>query len=87
MKSQFDFFEIREICESDEFANLMIIGMISPIKVRFRNDCKFSFVHGWTFVKNAKRSIAMFFAKRYNLRVGQKRKPVTPLCYIEKARR
>ena len=87
MKSQFDFFQIREVCESDKFADFSNIGMISPIKVRFRNDCKFSFVYGWTFVKNAKRSIAMFFAKRYNLRKDWKRVSIAPPCYVERARK
>ena len=48
MKSQYNFFEIREIEKTDEFANYYNMGFIAPIKLRFKNDWKFSFVYEWS---------------------------------------
>ena len=50
MKSQYNFFEIREIEKTDEFANYYNMGFIAPIKLRFKNDWKFSFVHEWSHI-------------------------------------
>ena len=47
MKSQYSFFEIREVSGADEFANYTNIGFIAPIKTCFKNDWKFCFVYDW----------------------------------------
>lgn len=47
MKSHYNFFEVREVSGSDEFANYSNIGFIAPIKIRFKNDWKFCFVYDW----------------------------------------
>ena len=50
MKSQFDFFEIRDVRETDEFAYYHNIGFIAPIKIRFKNDWKFCFAYSWVHI-------------------------------------
>lgn len=44
MRSKYDCYEVREVRDSDIFASYENAGFISPIRVRFRNDCKFCFV-------------------------------------------
>lgn len=87
MKSQFNFFQIREVCESDKFADFSNIGMIAPIKVRFINDLKFSFAYSWTCVEGSKRDLAMLLARRYHQRKDWKKMSVAPPCYVERARK
>ena len=84
MKSRFNFFQIREVYESDKFADYSNVGMIAPIKVRFINDLKFSFAYSWTFVENSK---VMFLAKRYRQRKDWKRVSIAPPCCVERVRK
>lgn len=66
MKSQYNFFEIREIEKTDEFANYYNMGFISPIKLRFKNDWKFSFVYEWSRISVFILPKAKLLADAYN---------------------
>lgn len=44
MKSQYDYFEFREVTEEDEF-NWDKLGLLAPVKVHSKNDWKFGFAY------------------------------------------
>ena len=44
MKSQYNYFEFREVTEDDEF-NSGKLGFFAPVKIRIKNDCKFGFAY------------------------------------------
>lgn len=44
MKSQYDYFEFREVTEDDEF-HYDTLGFYAPVKVRIKNDWKFGFAY------------------------------------------
>ena len=42
MKSQYDYFEFREVTKDDEF-HYNTLGFYAPVKIRIKNDWKFGF--------------------------------------------
>ena len=92
MKTTLDVYEIREVKETDVFATYETVGFISPIKIRYCNDWKFSFVTPWPLISTDTIGGAMFLARKYNEKhcrdyPANLRKPIAPLPFTQRRER
>lgn len=92
MKTTLDVYEIREVKETDVFATYETVGFISPVKVRFKNDCKFCFVAPWPIISTNVIGKAQFLARKYNAKhcrdyPANLRTPIAPFPFIQRAQK